>query len=378
MSKFLPNSYQVPNWYTDRYQGLLLPNEWAILTYAMRRIFGFQKRSDRISLSQFSSGVQNKDGEKLDFGTGLSEATCRKYLKRLKKYNLVIEVEPNDSKKNEGALWSLQLDSELVNDDAIMKAFEARNKKVDAKTREGLKAIKAYWEKQKGDNVARNDLTSHETTPLTSHETTPLTSHVTHNKQIKNSRKQDSAAFAAPPPPPEKIANGKNKPQDALKADVSSNGSAPRGKKEPSQHQQLMAAYQDALGYPIPNGAQEGKAAKKILNAGYTIQQVIDCYQSMKKDSFWQGKHLSLVSVHKQLGAFLQAQNGNGRTDCVNDVWQSIKIALGKPGKPDISDRALQAVGMVPGGWRRFKEQDVRFIDQLKPLFEEAYERVTV
>ena len=67
--------------------------------------------------------------------------------------------------------------------------------------------------------------------------------------------------------------------------------------------------------------------------------------------------------------------NGNGRTDCVNDVWQSIKIALGKPGKPDISDRALQAVGMVPGGWRRFKEQDVRFIDQLKPLFEEAYER---
>ena len=65
------------------------------------------------------------------------------------------------------------------------------------------------------------------------------------------------------------------------------------------------------------------------------------------------------------------SKNGND----ANDVWQSIKIALGKPGKPDISDRALQAVGMVPGGWRRFKEQDVRFIDQLKPLFEEAYER---
>lgn len=135
--------------------------------------FWFSETFRQNILSQFSSGVQNKDGEKLDFGTGLSEATCRKYLKRLKKYNLVIEVEPNDSKKNEGALWSLQLDSELVNDDAIMKAFEARNKKVDAKTREGLKAIKAYWEKQKGDNVARNDLTSHETTPYVTRNHSP-------------------------------------------------------------------------------------------------------------------------------------------------------------------------------------------------------------
>jgi hypothetical protein len=81
-------------------------------------------------------------------------------------------------------------------------------------------------------------------------------------------------------------------------------------KKELSPHQQVMAAYQDALGYKIPNGAKEGVAAKKIVNSEYTIEQMTGCYEKMKRDPFWRDKHLSLYSVYEQLGAY--CQNGHG------------------------------------------------------------------
>jgi hypothetical protein len=73
-----------------------------------------------------------------------------------------------------------------------------------------------------------------------------------------------------------------------------------------SDHQRLMAAYRDTLGYPIPNGGQEGRAAKHLLGQGYTPEQVIACYQTLKAEAFWQGKHLSLQTVHKQIGAWLR------------------------------------------------------------------------
>lgn len=78
-----------------------------------------------------------------------------------------------------------------------------------------------------------------------------------------------------------------------------------RKAKEPNDHQRLMAAYQEALGYPIPNGAQEGTAAAWLLNNGYTIEHIIACYQAKKRDEFWQGKHLSLQSLRKDIGPYV-------------------------------------------------------------------------
>jgi hypothetical protein len=72
------------------------------------------------------------------------------------------------------------------------------------------------------------------------------------------------------------------------------------------KHQQLMAAYQEALGYKIPNAAKEAPAAKKILAAGYTVEQVLDVYQRLKT-GFWSDKHLSLHKVYEEIGAQLAA-----------------------------------------------------------------------
>lgn len=390
MSKFIPNSYQVPNWYTDRYQGLLHPNEWAILTYAMRRIFGFQKRSDRISLSQFSSGVQSKDGKKLDFGTGLSEATCRKYLRNLQEYNLIIEVEINNPRKNEGALWSLQLDSDLVNDDAIMAAFNARNKKDGQRTRAGLEAIKQYWKEQKGGNVTRKDITSHVTTPLTCDVTTLLMSHVSHNKQIKNSINTDIAANAASPMP---ATNGTTTLNGSSGKECPPPGSgAPPQKKDVKPYDVYEALVQ------IEPGIVEGHVLKeaKLMLDGDEAKNIPPCTldQIVRYAKFLQSKNyyikhmipINASAIRKGIYLWRNAGEpeteaihltGNGRTDDIEREWQAIKLAAAQPGRPDISERALRAIQLhVPGGWHTFKQQNVNFFDQLKPVFKEAYERV--
>lgn len=115
MSDFIPNSFQTPNDYVDQFMSLLTPEEWVVLSYTVRRIFGFQKRQDRISLSQYENGAKDREGNPLDRGTGLSRPAIIKALAALEKYGLQVLVEPNDKHKNEGACYALQLSAKKVN-----------------------------------------------------------------------------------------------------------------------------------------------------------------------------------------------------------------------------------------------------------------------
>ena len=47
-----PNGYRTLNDYADRYMHLLTSDEWKVLSYVVRRTFGFQAREGRISLTQ--------------------------------------------------------------------------------------------------------------------------------------------------------------------------------------------------------------------------------------------------------------------------------------------------------------------------------------
>jgi hypothetical protein len=115
MSKFLPNSYQTPNLYVDRLMPLLTGEEWKVLTYAARRIFGFQRGSDRISIGQFSDGLHSRaTGENLDHGAGLNETTCRKALESLVRFGVMEKLSEANPGKKLGPEWGLQLDSERV------------------------------------------------------------------------------------------------------------------------------------------------------------------------------------------------------------------------------------------------------------------------
>jgi hypothetical protein len=113
-STFVPNSFQTPNGYVDLVMPYLTGEEYKVLIYATRRILGFQKRQDRISISQFTNGTR-REGEILDRGTGLGIGTVKNCLKTLSLFGLMVKVADNDPKTNEGVMWSLQWDGNKVN-----------------------------------------------------------------------------------------------------------------------------------------------------------------------------------------------------------------------------------------------------------------------
>lgn len=128
-STFVPNSFQTPNGYVDDIMPYLTGEEYKVLIYAVRRILGFQKRQDHISLSQFTDGTKSvKDGHTLDSGTGLSRETVKNCLDNLVKFGLMVKEAENDHRTNEGTLWSLQWNEDDVNWQALKEHLEKRSK----------------------------------------------------------------------------------------------------------------------------------------------------------------------------------------------------------------------------------------------------------
>ncbi len=91
-----PNTTQIPNVYLDHFLADLSGNEFKLLMYLSRRIFGFHKESDNISLGQMLHGIRRRNGEQLDYGTGLSKPTLLRALKELQEKGLVIAEQRKD------------------------------------------------------------------------------------------------------------------------------------------------------------------------------------------------------------------------------------------------------------------------------------------
>lgn len=125
MSKILPNTFQTPNLYVDRLMPLLTDAELRILIYMTRRILGFQRREDKISLTQFTHGLTStSNSERLDYGAGVSKEAARTALENLVKFNIVTQTQPYDSAKRTPATWSLQLDDALIDWGALSQRKE--------------------------------------------------------------------------------------------------------------------------------------------------------------------------------------------------------------------------------------------------------------
>lgn len=129
MSKLIPNTFQNPNAYVDEYMAFLTPNEYKVLSYAIRRIIGFDKTEDRISIGQFSGGLVKKDGTRLDWGTGLSEPAVRTAIEGLVRYGLMVVTKPHSAQENLPPAFGLQWDSEKVDQAGLIARLEEKQKK---------------------------------------------------------------------------------------------------------------------------------------------------------------------------------------------------------------------------------------------------------
>lgn len=143
----IPNSFQTPNVIVDRLMGLLTPEEYMVLSYAMRHILGWKDRiADRnanISLSMFEQGFTH-NGTTYG-GTGLTRPQVSRALKSLVEYGV---MQKTGEATKDGQRWALTFDDpKAIKWAALQKRRDAKNKKG---ARRVEKASKASAEKRTG------------------------------------------------------------------------------------------------------------------------------------------------------------------------------------------------------------------------------------
>ena len=104
------------------------------------------------------------------------------------------------------------------------------------------------------------------------------------------------AAKAAPPAPPASQKTSRKKPERT-----------PEEQAYLDRKKAIETAYVEALGYKPSAFVQEAKAAKWLAEQGYTPEQVTGCLRHLQADDWYAGKHISLQTVSKQIGAWVQS-----------------------------------------------------------------------
>ena len=70
---------------------------------------------------------------------------------------------------------------------------------------------------------------------------------------------------------------------------------------------EFLTVYEKQLGYKMPAPGREAAGAKRILDAGFTVDEAMLCYRYLKKQS-WRDPalHLSLTYVASNIAAYMQ------------------------------------------------------------------------
>jgi phage replication O-like protein O len=105
-----PNTTPVPDELFDDLLADLSGAELKVLLYICRRTFGFKKESDTISISQMTDGIQKKDGERLDRGTGLSKDSVARAVKGLEEKGVILRTRRrSETKGDEPTTYQLNI-----------------------------------------------------------------------------------------------------------------------------------------------------------------------------------------------------------------------------------------------------------------------------
>lgn len=99
----LSTTTPIPDQLIDELLSVLSGAELKVALYICRRTLGFQKMSDNISLRQLMEGIVKKNGERLDYGTGLSKPTLLKVLRDLETKQVIETVRRTSNERGDEA-----------------------------------------------------------------------------------------------------------------------------------------------------------------------------------------------------------------------------------------------------------------------------------
>jgi len=205
MSSIIPNSTPTPNFYYDQLEHLLTPDEWKVLTYAVRRIFGFEKNRDStyatISLSTFENGVtyQNKEtGEviRLSYGCGMSRPRISACLTAIVKFGIM----RRGRNTKDGRVWRLETDETKIDFDGLWARFNAQQETAAQRVAKAAQASADKRRKQEpsttgvlGEEVRQSYPQEYDSPTTTGKAVVPTESN------LKATGKQDSPEEKTPP-----------------------------------------------------------------------------------------------------------------------------------------------------------------------------------
>lgn len=98
-----PYYTQVPDAVFDRFLPELTGAELKVLLYICRRTFGFKKSDDDISISQLMHGITKRNGDRLDYGTGLSRDSVTRATKSLVDKGLILRTRNSSERRGDQA-----------------------------------------------------------------------------------------------------------------------------------------------------------------------------------------------------------------------------------------------------------------------------------
>lgn len=141
----LPNTFQHPNIFIDRLMFHLTPEENTVLTFAVRRILGFQEnissRKDNISLSQFVEGIRsNKNNSQLSHGCGLGKTAVTHALDNLAKFKILIPTTEKPDPRKGQEYW-LQEDELAIDWDGLEQRTEEAKDKARRRTKKARSSV---------------------------------------------------------------------------------------------------------------------------------------------------------------------------------------------------------------------------------------------
>lgn len=80
---------------------------------------------------------------------------------------------------------------------------------------------------------------------------------------------------------------------------------------------EFLTVFEKEVGYTLPSYGREAKGARRILDAGFTVEEALGCYRHIKRQNIWRGQHLSLTWVASNIAAWHQAY---GKPDYDDDA----------------------------------------------------------
>ncbi|MGY6771969.1 replication protein [Gallibacterium sp. ZY190522] len=148
MSNFIPNSFQIPNAIIDNFLAKLSGNAFKCYALIARQTTGWQKQSDKISVSQFMKkcGIKNKK-------------TAMKCLKELENINLILTFK-NSGEINE---FSLNFNPETPKSEPVPKNGTSTNFSPEPVPKNGTSTSTKNWYSTK-DNI-KNNITNNNPPP---------------------------------------------------------------------------------------------------------------------------------------------------------------------------------------------------------------------